>query len=274
MNKALGLDELPQSEKLYLEALAEAYNNAASWDTRRQVLSIMAGVASYNVISMYIPGLKKYRYTMANLHRLQFGRGAPVPKQPTTRIRIDIKQLDHFISFITSPHLVQDLPFGQRHLKLSSGEVIDVPNVIRQMIPQRIVRQYTQYCQETNFKPFSERTMLRVFSECSASVRKSLQGLDYFAAEGARAFDDLVGMVHQMSENVAGGKEWEKRMTEPLKASKLYLKGDFKVMILPLPSPPREYSIYPSVRRCGPVPQTPTVLKTKNVRFLIPCLRN
>lgn len=39
-----------------------------------------------------------------------------------------------------------------------------------------------------------------------------------------------------MSENVAGGKEWEKRMTESLKASKLYLKGDFKVMILPLPS--------------------------------------
>ena len=233
VNKAFGLDEVPQSEKLYLEALAEAYNKAASWDTRRQVLSIMSGVASYNVISMYIPGLTKYRYTTANLHRLQFGRGAPVPKQPTTRIRIDIKQLDHFISFITSPHLVQDLPFGQRHLKLSSGEVIDVPNVIRQMIPQRIVRQYTQYCQETNFKPFGERTMLRILSECSASVRKSLQGLDYFAAEGARAFDDLVGMVHQMSENVAGGKKWEKRMTESLKASKLYLKGDFKVLILP-----------------------------------------
>ena len=142
--------------------------------------------------------------------------------------------------------MVQDLPFGQRHLKLSSGEVIDVPNVIRQMIPQRIIRQYTQYCLETKFKPFSERTMLRILSECSASVRKSLQGLDYFAAEGARAFDDLVGMVHPMSENVADGKEWEKRMTEHLKASKLYLKGDFKVMVLFLPSPsPREYSICP-----------------------------
>ena len=79
--------------------------------------------------------------------------------------------------------------------------------------------------------------MLRILSECSASVRKSLQGLDYFAPEGARAFDDLVGMVHQMSENVAGGKEWEKRMTESLKASKLYLKGDYMVIILPLPSP-------------------------------------
>lgn len=117
VNKGLGLDELPQTEKLYLEALAKAYNNALSWDTQRLVLSIMSGVASYNVISMYIPGLTKYRYTVANLHRLQFGRGggAPAPKQPTTSIRIDIKQLNRFISFITGPHLAQHLPFGQRH---------------------------------------------------------------------------------------------------------------------------------------------------------------
>ena len=37
--------------------------------------------------------------------------------------------------------------------------------------------------------------MTRILSECSASVRKSLQGLDYFAAEGARAFDDLRGCL-------------------------------------------------------------------------------
>ena len=84
---------------------------------------------------------------------------------------MDLGQLDHFLSFITSPHLVQDLPFGQKHLKLSSGDLIEVPNVIRLMIPQRVVQQYKQYCMETNFKPFSESTMRRVLSECSASVR-------------------------------------------------------------------------------------------------------
>ena len=77
VNKGLGLDGLPQSEKRYLDALAEAYNNAVSLDTRRQVLSIMSGVASYNIISMYISGLTKYRFTMATLHRFQFGWGAP-----------------------------------------------------------------------------------------------------------------------------------------------------------------------------------------------------
>lgn len=231
MNQALGVDELPRSEQVYLEALAEAYNNAVSWDTRRQVLSVMAGVGSFSHISRYIPGLTRYRFTVANLHGLQFGRGAQLPQRPTTRIRVDLSQLDHFLGFITSPHLVQDLPFGQKHLKLSSGEIIEVPNVIRLMIPQRVVQQYTQYCKETGFHPFSETTMLRVLSECSASVRKSLQGLDYFVAEGARAFDSLAVTVRQVSQ-LGAGKDWETRITEALKTNKLYLKGDYKVMII------------------------------------------
>lgn len=216
------------SDRSYLEALAEAYKNAKAWDTRRQVLSIMAGIASYKAISAYIPGLTPYRYTLANLHRLQHGRAVPVPTKEAPRLRIGRQQLDHFLSFITSPHLVQDLPFGEKTLKLSSGQSIAVPNVIRTLIPQRIVRQYKQYCDDTNYRPFSERTMTRILSECSASVRKSLQGLDYFASEGARGFDDLSSLLEQVLEN-GTSKERVQGLQEALKAGKLYLKGDFKV---------------------------------------------
>lgn len=228
MNEALGVDKLSPSEQSYLQALAEAYHNASSWDTRRQVLCIMTGVASFNDICQYVSGLTKYRFTMAKLYQLQFGKGAQVPQQTTTRIRVDLSQLNRFLGFITSPHLVQDLPFGQKHLKLSSGDLIEVPNVIRLMIPQRVVQQYKQYCMETNFKPFSESTMLRVLSKWSASVRKSPEGLDYFAAEGARAFDDLSVIVRQIS-RLGPGKEWKTRIAQALKTDKLYLKGDFKV---------------------------------------------
>ena len=229
MKKALDLDELTQTSKDYLQALAEAYDRANGSDTKRQILSIMSGVASYKAIARFIPGLTRYRYTFANLHRLQHGRGAPLPHQPSPRIRVDLGQLDHFLSFITSPHLVQDLPYGQKTLKLSSGQMIEIPNIIRTMIPQRIARQYTQYCHEIGFKPFSERTMLRVLAECKASVRKSLQGLDYFAADGARAFEDLTNLVRQLGE-LGLGKEWEKQYVDLLKATKSYLKGDFKVI--------------------------------------------
>ena len=73
--------------------------------------------------------------------------------------------------------------------------------MIRNMIPQRIVKQYMQYCYGTNFKPFSPSTMLRILCCCSATVRKSLQGLDYIAAEGAKGFDDLHRILDRLGED-------------------------------------------------------------------------
>ena len=222
------VEELLEASTHYLEALAEAYGNSNSCDTRRQILSIMTGVASYKAISSFIPGLSRFMYTRANLHRLQFGCAAPLTHQPLVRVRIDQQQLDHFLSFVTSTHSVRDMPLGQTFLKLSSGKLVEVPNIIRTMIPQRIARQYKQYCEEKGFKIFSERTMLQILLECKASVRKSLQGLDYFATEGARAFEDLETLVHQLSA-LGLAKEWETYHVQSLKTAKLYLKGDFKV---------------------------------------------
>lgn len=218
----------PASTNRYLEALAESYKNATIWDTRRQVLSIMARVASFQEVLEYIPGLTQYRYTSANLHRQQYGRAAPVPKKDVPRLRINKQQLDHFLCFITSPHLVQDLPFGENKLMLSSGEIIPVPNVIRTMVPQRIVNQYKLYCKENSFVPLSDRTLLRILHECSASVRKSLQGIDNFAADGGRAFDDLLDLLETIS-SLGCDEGKVAKLREALKAGKLYLKGDYKV---------------------------------------------
>ena len=77
--------------------------------------------------------------------------------------------------------------------------------------------------------PFSERTMLRILSECSTSVRKSLQGLVYIAAEGTRAFDALSELINQTAKQLLLGTQGQfyKRLR---KAGKLYLKGNYKVI--------------------------------------------
>ena len=72
--------------------------------------------------------------------------------------------------------------------------------------------------------------MLRILSECSASVRKSLQGLDYLVAEGSRAFDTLEEIVRDISSRRNGGHKWAGEIQAQLKAGKLYLKGDYKVI--------------------------------------------
>ena len=154
---------------------------------------------------------------------MQYGHRVPITSKGS-RIRIDLQPLDHFLSFITNPHLVHNLQFGEKHLQLSSGQIITTPNVIRTMIPEWIIMQYSQYWGETNFKPLSHSTVLRIFTECSASVRKSLQRLDYFAAEGAKAFDYLIFIIQEIALQRADRAEWATMMQDSLKEGKLYQK--------------------------------------------------
>ena len=208
--------------------MAETYQHATSWDTRRQVLAIIADLVPFREIQKFIPGLTEYRFKAARLHILKYGRGAAVPLNRSPRMRINESQLDHFLTFITSSHVIQDLPFGQRYLHLRNGQVLETPNVIRSMIPQRIIEQYMQFCQENDVKPLSPSTVSRVLSVCTATVRKSLQGLDYVAADGAKAFDDLAVIAAKL-ENHGREKEWVSHCEGALKAGKQYIKADYKV---------------------------------------------
>ena len=108
--------------------------------------------------------------------------------------------IDHFIAFITSAHTIQDLPFGEQVVTLSSRQTIKVSNVIHTMILERIVKQYFAYCDETGFKPLSHSTLVRILNVCPASARKSLQGLDYISSSGAQAFDDLCEVAEMLGD--------------------------------------------------------------------------
>ena len=100
----------------------------------------------------------------------------------------------------------------------------------RLLIPESIVRQYFTYAEESNFKPLSRRTLLNILSNCSASVRKSLQGLDYTSSTGAEAFDDLCDVAQRLGDSFMG-MSWAKEQTDRLKTSKRYLKTDYKVRL-------------------------------------------
>ena len=223
---ALCITDQTSADHKYLEALAETYQNANSWDTHRQILSVIADLIPYSVIQQFIPDITEYRIKTARQHTVQQGRGVPLPAARSPRMRVDESQLDHFLCFITSPQVVQDLPFGQRYLYLTNGKILETPNIIRSMIPQRITDQYRQFCSETNFTPFSTLTMLRILSSCTATVRKSLHGLDYFASEGAKAFEDLMAIVEKQGE-----RQWVLRCQQALKEGKQYFKTDYKASI-------------------------------------------
>ena len=80
------------------------------------MLSIMTGTVLYKTMAEFIPCLTRYCYFDANFHQLQCGRGTQMPLRGErgARITIDRKKLDYFLAFITSLHIVQDLPFGEK----------------------------------------------------------------------------------------------------------------------------------------------------------------
>ena len=102
----------------------------------------MADKVPYSKLIRYIPGLTRYRFTEAKRHCLTYGRGVPVQSERSPRTDVSSSQIEHFIAFTTSAHIVQDLPFGEKSITLSNKDTIKVPNVIRTIVPERVVKQY------------------------------------------------------------------------------------------------------------------------------------
>ena len=219
-----------------LLAVVESYKQADTSETRRQLLSLVAGKVTYATLAAHIPRLTRYEFTAARRYMLEVGAGLPVqPAAKETREKVDFAKLDHFLDFITSSNIVQDLPFGRKTLTLSTGMKIDIPNVIRTVLPSRLIKQYNQYCSEEGYTPLSIRTLFRILSgACVASVRKSLQGLDGYAAEGGRGFDDLLSILDTLVQYGAN-ETVIAELKDNLKYLKQYIKSDYKVKEYKLP---------------------------------------
>ena len=72
-------------------------------------------------------------------------------------------------------------------------------------------------------------TLFRILSEaCVASVRKSLQGLDNYAAEGRRGFDDLLSLLDTLVQYGAN-EDVITELKNNFKYLKQYIKSDYKV---------------------------------------------
>ena len=94
------------------DAFAESYWNAQHWSTRRQILTILTDKLSFKEVQEFIPTVTSYRYNIARHHTLLHGRTEPIPNHEYRRMKVDQGKLEDFITFITSPHVLQVVPFG------------------------------------------------------------------------------------------------------------------------------------------------------------------
>ncbi|XP_013404412.1 uncharacterized protein LOC106169495 [Lingula anatina] len=214
-----------------LEVIALGYRLATEWGTQRQILSLISDQYSLVEIRKYIPDLSKYKYTMARKHAQIVGHGQPLMKEVSHREHLSDIQIGHFLDFLMSPAVMSDVPFGQVHLKLSSGQKIDVPKMILNTVRCRAVEQYLSFCAETDFQQCaSTSTYMRIIQSVEPSIRKCMRGLDNFAADGAKAFEDCAKSVAVLG-RLGMGAEWTKVTQTKLSAAKQYLKMEYKIHV-------------------------------------------
>ena len=199
-----------------MRAMVDAYSNAQHWSVRRQILAIFVADFPSSMVKQYFPNVSQWKIKSARHHAhcegmrhsllptsetySTLGRGAVVKPSRASILRYSEEQVENFIEFILSPHIATDLPFGERKMRLSSGEIVITPNMIRNMIPQRIISQYVSYCNEIHFKPLGETVLFDILKACTASTRKCLAGLDTFSANGSSAFENLSGLCDLLTD--------------------------------------------------------------------------
>ena len=155
--------------------LVTLYNEAISWNTQQQMLSLFAGDYSKTELLQLVPGLTKFRIDEARKHAFQTKHGEPIEPPTNTRTRLDPTKVDQFLDFVSSPSFLQDVAYGTKTLKLSSGEKIDIPNVVRTVISSRLILLYQAYCSESGFTPLGRSTLsnsLKVWMDIRPSVRR------------------------------------------------------------------------------------------------------
>ena len=210
-----------------IDSLVKAYEQATSWQTKRQILSIFANDFTRPELTNLISSLTKWKIDQARQHACDIGKGQTLVSEPVHRRRISTSQVQHFVDFISRPEMVQDVAFGTKTLKLDSGDSIIIPAVVRTMIPSRIIEQYQSYCTQNSFEPAGQRSLYRMIDVCAASLQTSLQGLDNTTAEGTDAVDNMNDLVDTLG-NLGSSDQFTKLAHQGIKEAKRYLKTEFK----------------------------------------------
>uniref|UniRef100_A0A8W8MLP4 Uncharacterized protein n=1 Tax=Magallana gigas TaxID=29159 RepID=A0A8W8MLP4_MAGGI len=122
-------------------------------------------------------------YLHTELHKIDSARKYVIVDRPDqlddnipVSSKLQMDKVQYFISFFSRPQFIQDVEFGDIILKLTTGQIIHIPDVVRTLIGSRIISTYLAYCAEVSFEALKRSRLYHILKQCSASQRKSLCG--------------------------------------------------------------------------------------------------
>ncbi|XP_044167545.1 uncharacterized protein LOC122951609 [Acropora millepora] len=153
-------DESPGDK--VIKELISLYEESNSWYTKMTVLSVFVKHYTKSQLQQMIPGLTIWRIDQTRKHAAVVGAGVSEERQSVVRYRLDGQKLDHFLDFISCLHYIQDVAYGTKKLQMSTGEVLQIPTVVRTVVSSRMVALYQNYCREMEFEPLARSTLFAV----------------------------------------------------------------------------------------------------------------
>lgn len=180
--------EVNTPEQTLLSRLIILYNEASSWYTRQQILSVFVCDYSKTELLNYLPGLSKWRIDEARKHANLNSPGQVIDLPVLQRCRLHPVKVDHFLDFISSPSFLQDVAYGTKNLKLSDGHTIEIPNVVRTVVASRLIRLYQEHCRESGFEPIGRSTLFNILKVRRKTHMLSLSVLKHKLSQLSRIY--------------------------------------------------------------------------------------
>ena len=155
------------------------------------------------------PGISLRQVKKARKHALERGRGEPLTRNEIFRCSLNMEKVRDFMEFFSRSTFLQYVAFGTKTLKLSSGERIPIPSVVRTMTASKVIYLYHEECREHDAEPLKERACFRLQEVCSVSKQKALQGLDNTSTAGEEAFKTIASVVENLVRHPSIFKRWK-----------------------------------------------------------------
>ena len=114
--------------------LMTAYKNATSKNLKKQILSLYAfrySAKTLQAIHSPYGKLSSWQLKQARSHAKIHGPGTVPVSEKKHRVHLDMEKVDHFVEFADRSHFYQVVAYGNKILKLDSGEKIQMPNVVQ-----------------------------------------------------------------------------------------------------------------------------------------------
>lgn len=168
--------------------LKESFKSCSTRQARTSILTLVPKQYSKVEISGLF-GCTIYEITKARSISKRYGKCEVEPKERKVYSRLSLDKCKHFINFLFTTELLQEVAYGTNNLKLDSGEKLTISNTILNGIHEHAVKEYKIHCEELNYEPLCRTTLLNMLKKMKPRTRKKLAGVDSFVVEGVEAFE-------------------------------------------------------------------------------------